>query len=253
MSDDVQRDDQSTGMVQGGSQFHTTRWSVVLAAGKESAADRREALSRLCETYWYPLYVFARRQGHNANDAQDLTQAFFAKLLERDDLAGLKPDRGKFRAFLLAAMRNFLANDWDRSHAQKRGGDRCHFSIDFQQGEGRYAVEPADRHTPETLFERQWALTLLDLVWAKLRQQYEEAGQLALYQELQGCLTGDTSADSYKEIATRCDMTEGAVRVAVHRLRRRFGALLREEIFDTLENNEQTEDELRYLFTVLRS
>ena len=253
MSDDVERDDQQTGMAQGGSQFHTTRWSVVLAAGNASAADRREALSKLCETYWYPLYVFVRRQGHNANDAQDLTQAFFAKLLERDDLAGLKPDRGKFRAFLLAAMRNFLANDWDRNHAQKRGGDRCHFSIDFQQGEGRYSVEPADPHTPETLFERQWALTLLDLVRTKLRQQYEEAGQLALYQELQGCLTGNTSADSYKEIAVRCDMTEGAVRVAVHRLRRRFGALLRKEIFDTLEHDDQTEDELRYLFTVLRN
>jgi len=235
------------------SRFHTTRWSVVLAAGHESSPDREEALAALCEAYWHPLYVFARRQGHNATDAQDLTQAFFTRLLERNDFAGLRPERGRFRGFLLASMRHFLANEWDRSKAKKRGGDIRHLSIDFLQGEDRYLAEPADTHTPESAFDREWALALLELVHQKLREKYEKKGQAELFDELKDLLTGGPPAESYGPLAEDLDMTEGAVRVAVHRLRRRFGELLRAEIAETVADEHEIDNEIRFLFTALRA
>lgn len=167
------------------SHFRTTRWSVVLAAGHESSQHREEALAALCEAYWHPLYAFVRRQGHNPTDAQDLTQAFFTQLLERNDFAGLRPERGRFRAFLLASMRHFLANEWDRSKAKKRGGEIRHFSIDFGRGENRYLAEPADTRTPECIFDREWALALLELVHQKLCERYALKGQANLF-EAQG-------------------------------------------------------------------
>jgi len=235
------------------SRFHTTRWSVVLAAGHESSPDREEALAALCEAYWHPLYVFARRQGHNAADAQDLTQAFFTRLLKRNDFAGLRPERGRFRAFLLASMRHFLANEWDRSKAKKRGGDIRHFSIDFPQGENRYLAEPADTRTPESAFDREWALALLELVHQKLREKYAQKGQAELFDRLKDLLTGGPPAESYGPFAEDLDMTEGAVRVAVHRLRRRFGELLRAEIAETVADEDEIDNEIRFLFTALRA
>ncbi len=225
---------------------------MVLAAGQESSPDREEALAALCEAYWHPLYVFVRRQGHNATDAQDLTQAFFAQLLEKNDFAGLRPDRGRFRAFLLASMRHFLANQWDRSKAKKRGGDIRHFSIDFPQGENRCLAEPADTRTPESAFDREWALALLELVHQNLREQYARKGQAELFEKLKDLLIGGPPAESYGVLAKDLEMTEGAVRVAVHRLRRRFGELLRAEIAETVADEDEIDNEIRFLFAALR-
>jgi len=235
------------------SRFRTTRWSVVLAAGQESSPDRAEALAVLCEAYWHPLYVFVRRHGHNAMDAQDLTQAFFTRLLERDDFAGLRPERGRFRAFLLASMRHFLANEWDRSKAKKRGGDIRHFSIDFPRGENRYLAETADTRTPESVFDREWALALLELVHKKLREQYAQKGKANQFEKLKDLLTANSPAESYDRIAEDLEMTEGAVRVAVHRLRRRFAELLRSEIAETVSEEDEIDSEIRFLFTALRA
>ena len=235
------------------SRFRTTRWSVVLAAGHESSPDREEALAALCEAYWHPLYVFARRQGHNSTDAQDLTQAFFTRLLERNDFAGLRPERGRFRAFLLASMRHFLANEWDRSKAKKRGGGIRHFSIDFARGENRYLAEPADTRTPESTFDREWALALLELVHQKLCERYAHKGQANLFEKLKDLLTGSPTGESYETIAKDLEMTEGAVRVAVHRLRRRFGELLRAEIAQTVADEDEIDDEIRFLFSATRA
>jgi RNA polymerase sigma-70 factor (ECF subfamily) len=226
---------------------------VVLAAGHGSSPDREKALATLCETYWRPLYAFVRRQGHNAVDAQDLTQAFFTRILETDDFAGLHPDRGRFRSFLLASMRHFLANEWDRRKAQKRGGDIRLFSIDFEGGENRYMAEPADPRTPEIAFDREWALTLLNQVHRKLREKYAQKGQARLFDKLKDLLTGAPPAESYGAVAADLEMTEGAVRVALHRLRRRFGELLRAEIAETVAEQTEIDDELRLLFTSLRA
>ena len=235
------------------SHFRTTRWSIVLAAGHESSQHREEALAALCGAYWHPLYAFVRRQGHNATDAQDLTQAFFTQLLERNDFAGLRPERGRFRAFLLASMRHFLANEWDRSKAKKRGGDIRHFSIYFPRGENRYLAEPADTRTPENVFDREWALTLLDLVHEKVRKHYAQKGQANQFERLKDFLTGSSPTESHDRLAEDLEMTEGAVRVAVHRLRRRFAELLRLEIAETVAEEDEIDSEIRFLFTVLRA
>jgi RNA polymerase sigma-70 factor (ECF subfamily) len=174
-------------------------------------------------------------------------------LLERDDFAGLRPDKGRFRAFLVASMRHFLANEWDRSQAKKRGGDVRHFSIDFSRGENRYLAEPADTRTPESVFDREWALTLLELVHQKLRERYIEKGQAELFEKLKGMLTGEPPEESYAALAEKLEMTEGAVRVAVHRLRRRFGELLRAEIGETVAGEDEIDNEIRLLFAALRA
>lgn len=235
------------------SRFHTTRWSVVLAAGRDSSPDQKQALAALCEVYWQPLYLFVRRQGHNAADAQDLTQAFFARLLEKNDFAHVRPERGRFRAFLLASMRNFLANEWDRSQAKKRGGGIRHFSIDFPRGEHSYLAEPADTRTPESVFDREWALTLLDLVHQELREQYARKDQALLFEKLKGSLTAGPPVESYGTLAEELDMSEGAVRVAAHRLRRRFAELLRAEIAETVADEDEIDNEIRFLFMALRA
>jgi RNA polymerase sigma-70 factor (ECF subfamily) len=231
--------------------FATTHWSLVLAAGGESPAAR-EALAELCRLYWYPLYAYIRRHGHDADEAQDLTQEFFALLLARDDLAGLDPARGRFRAFLLGACRHFLANQRDRAQALKRGGGRRPLSLDLTGADGRYAAEPSHEQPPERLFERRWALTLLDQVMQRLRRYYEAAGQSALFERLKGTLTGDAEG-SYAETAAALDMTEGAVKVAAHRMRQRYRDLLREEIARTVADPAEVDDEVRTLFRALRS
>jgi RNA polymerase sigma-70 factor (ECF subfamily) len=235
----------------GAERFATTHWSLVLAARDRAAPESRDALAALCATYWYPLYAFVRRRGHDADQAQDLTQEFFVRLLEKDYLQVVDRDKGKFRAFLLAAFGHFLLNEYDRAKAQKRGGGREFIPLDFEAAEGRYSLEPAHALTPERLFERRWALTLLDQVLARLRAEMVQAGKEQLYENLKVYLMMDTSAESYAGLAEELGQSAGAVKVAVHRLRKRYRALLREEIARTVDGAEQVEEEIRDLFTAL--
>jgi RNA polymerase sigma-70 factor (ECF subfamily) len=229
--------------------FATTHWSLILAA-RGSSPEARAALEELCRRYWYPLYAYIRRRGHTADAAQDLTQELFARLLERDDLAALDPARGRFRAFLLTACRHFLANEHDRARTLKRGGGRRILALDLGDADRRYAAEPGHEQTPERLFERRWALTLLDQVLRVLRQRYEAAGQADLFERLKGTLTGAADG-AYAEAAAALGMTEGAVKVAAHRLRQRYRALLRDEIAQTVADPDEVDDEVRTLFQAL--
>jgi RNA polymerase sigma-70 factor (ECF subfamily) len=234
--------------------FHTTRWSLVLAAGQQESADSREALATLCQIYWYPLYVFARRQVAHAEEAQDLTQEFFAQLLEKDYLRVADPERGKFRSFLLTAFKHFLAKERDRARALKRGGGSRLLPLDFQAGEQRYSREPAHKITPEKIFERRWALALLDRVLARLRTEFEHAEKQKIFDRLKICLTGEKHpGGSYQDLAAELQITEGAVKVAVYRLRRRYQELLRDEISQTVAGPADIEDELRHLFEAVRA
>jgi RNA polymerase sigma factor (sigma-70 family) len=235
---------------QHGARFATTRWSVVLEAGRGSGKRSREALARLCETYWYPLYSYTRRWGHDADKAQELTQEFFTRLIEKQDLGKVDPARGRFRSFLLAAMKHFLLNERDREQAAKRNYGQAPMPMEFETAEGRFRLEPADHATPERAFERQWALTVLDRTLHRLRTEHEKAGKGAQFEHLKDALTGEKSA-SYAQLAAKIQMTEGAVKVAVHRMRRRFGELLREEIAETVADPQEVDDEIRYLFAVL--
>ncbi len=231
--------------------FATTRWSQVLAAGRPNAGESREALSRLCESYWYPLYAYVRRWGYDAEQAQDLTQEFFARLLEKRYLRAADPARGRFRSFLLASLKHFLANERDRAGAVKRGGRAAIVSLELENAEGRYSLEPPDQETPETIFERRWATTLLERTLSRLAREFESAGRKPLFDRLEGCLTGDGEAAPYARLAADLGMSEGAVKVAVHRLRKRFGALLREEIGETVATPAEVDDEIRELFRAL--
>jgi RNA polymerase sigma-70 factor (ECF subfamily) len=233
--------------------FATTRWSVVLAAGQRLQPDAGAALEALCRTYWYPLYAFVRRQGRQPAEAADLTQGFFATLLERDDLGGLSPDKGRFRSFLLASLKHYLINEADRQRAMKRGGGRRLLSLDFDDAESRYRLEPAHHETAESVFERQWALTLLDRVRGLLREEAAAGGELQRFEQLEPYLTGDSRAPSYTETAAQLNMTEAAVKMAVSRLRRRFHDWLRREIAETVGSPEKIDDEIRSLIAALQS
>ena len=230
--------------------FATTRWSVVLAAGGERSPGSQQALVSLCETYWQPLYAYVRRRGHSVDDAQDLVQEFFARLLEKESVASADPGRGKFRSFLLASLNHFLASEWRRNRAQKRGGARPILSLDFQQGE-TFLAGAADDLTPEKVYERKWALTLLTTALSKLRDEYVAAGKLPLLEALQPYLSGDEEAAPYRALGEKLGLTEGAVKVAVHRLRRRCQGILREEIAQTVAGPEEVDQELRDLFDAL--
>ena len=236
-----------------GQWFATTHWSVVLEACATRAPQARAALEILCRTYWYPLYAFVRRRGHGPQDAQDLTQDFFADLIERESLQSVDRGKGRFRSFLLGAMQNHLATQHKKAQALKRGGQCAFVSIDEQDAEGRYLREPAGELTPEKIFERRWALTLLENTLAALRQEYFRAGKLPLFDALQGSLSGEKGTPSSAEIAATLNLTEGAARVAVHRLRRRYGELLRAGIAHTVSSPEEIEDEINHLFRVLQS
>jgi RNA polymerase sigma factor (sigma-70 family) len=225
--------------------FHTTRWSLIVAAAKPTASSRA-ALSDLCRIYWYPVYAFVRRRGHDAATSEDLTQSFFARLLERDDLAGLSPERGRFRSFLLAACRNFLANAHDAAVAQKRGGGRV---LRLEDAEGRYLREPHHADTAERLFERRWATELIGRVLGRLRDEYHTTGRGQVFDALKGRLTGDGAG--YAEVAAALGTTEGAMKVAAHRLRARYGELLREEIAGTVASPEEVDGEIRSLLAAL--
>jgi RNA polymerase sigma-70 factor (ECF subfamily) len=230
--------------------FHTTHWTVVLAAGAEGTLAH-ETLSSLCSTYWYPLYAFIRRQGATPHEAEDLTQEFFCRLLRRDWLANVQPAAGKFRSFLLTCLKNFLANEHERASAQRRGGGRRPIPLDGENAETRYSLEPADPVTPDVLFERRWAYTLLERTMAKLRQEYSRLEKLDAFDELQGFLPGGQGNPSRAELAAKRGVSAGAIDVAVHRLRQRFGALLRENVAQTVSSEAEVEDEIRDLMSVL--
>jgi RNA polymerase sigma-70 factor (ECF subfamily) len=229
--------------------FATTRWSLIAAARDPDAPEARQALAELCGLYWYPLYAYIRRRGHDHAGAEDLTQGFFAHLLERHDWAAADPARGRFRSFLLAACQHFLANEHDRATAQKRGSGRQPLSLDFADADGRYAREPAHDQTPERLFERRWALTLLEQVLAGLREEYESSGKGRLFEALKGSLGGPEVP--YAAVAADLGLSEGAVKVAAHRLRQRYRDRLRAAIAETVAGEEQVDEELRDLFAAL--
>lgn len=236
----------------GGRQFATTRWSQVIAAGAEHTESSRDALARLCEVYWYPLYVYVRRWGYDADQAQDLTQEFFARLLEKHYLRAADPSRGRFRSFMLASLKHFLSNERDRASAVKRGGRATVVPLEFENAEGRYSREPPDQETPEKVYERRWAVTLLERTLDRLRSEFTAAGKADVLRHLEGHLTGDQDTPPYADLGAKLGMSEGAIKVAVHRLRRRFGALLREEIAETVSDPAHVDDEIRELFRALK-
>jgi RNA polymerase sigma-70 factor (ECF subfamily) len=230
--------------------FETTHWSLVIKAGDIASPGAAAALATLCETYWFPVYAFVRRSGRSPEDAQDLTQGFFTRVLEKNYFKDARQERGRFRAFLLTSVRHFLANqrDWDR--ATKRGGGQPHLSLEFDDGERRYQIEPVENETPEHIYERRWAMAALDLGMRRLAATYEGEARQKLYEKLRPFLTGE-DPQSYASIARELDMTEGALRVAAHRLRQQFAACLREVIAETVDGPGDVADELRHLMTVV--
>ena len=231
--------------------FTTTHWSVVLAARHSDPEQAKAALEQLCKRYWYPLYAFLRRRGHSPPEAEDLTQSFFAHLLSKEALTRVERSKGLFRTFLLTSLVNFLHDERDRQQALKRGGGQRIISWDEMSAEEMYQHEPAGELTPEKLFERRWALTLIEQVLACLRQEYQAAGKEELFKQLEPCLTGGVSSGFYDEAAARLHMNAGAVRVALHRLRRRLGELLQSEIAHTVNRPEEIKEEIRHLFAAL--
>ena len=233
-------------------QFATTHWSLIVAARDRDAPEAREALAALCRTYWYPLYAYIRRQGYSWDQAQDLTQEFFARLLEKDALGLVDREKGRFRSFLIAACRHFLANERDRARARKHGGGRTFVPLDLDAAEKRFGLEPAHTLTPDKDFERRWALALLDQVLARLRVEFQDADRADLFDRLKGFLLKETGTDlPYSRAAEELGMTVGTIKVAVHRLRRRYRELLREEITRTVHDPGQVEEEIRNLFLAL--
>jgi RNA polymerase sigma factor (sigma-70 family) len=231
--------------------FVTTHWSVVLSAREKDSPQSAAALETLCRAYWYPLYAYVRRQGHSPHDAQDLTQGFFARLLQKDYLKAAAREKGRFRTFLMMALKRFLANEWDRLRAQKRGGGQAVMSLDTESAEERYRIEPAEGATADRIFERRWALTLLDQTMARLREEFTAAGKVEEFAHLKECLTADRGEISYAAVAGKLGQSEATARVAVHRLRKRFRELFREEIAQTVSSAEEIEGEVRYLMGVL--
>ena len=228
--------------------FATTRWSVVLAAGSGPASPTaHEALTTLCEAYWYPLYAFLRRRGRTREDAEDLTQAFFARLLEKQALRHADQSRGRFRSFLLTSITHFAANEYQRAAAQKRGGGVPTMSLEFEGAEGRFQLEPATNETPESCFDRAWALAMLARVLARLDAEMTANGKAPQFARLKTYLTGDEPNTSYSDAARDLAASEGAIKVAVHRLRRRFRDLVREEVAETVGSPDEIENEIRHL------
>ena len=235
----------------GRGRFATTQWSLVLAAGRPGSEGGDEALARLCSIYWYPVFAFLRRQGLPAAEAEDVTQGFFARIIEKGDLGDADRSRGRFRSFLLAACRHFLSNERDRARTVKRGGGRVPVPIDVAAAEGRYERALAHSETPERLYDRQWCLTLLAGVLDGVREDYEAAGKGRLFDRLKASLTADEDTGTHAESARALGMTEAAVKVAVHRLRRRYRDELRRRVADTVESAEDVEDEIRHLLATL--
>lgn len=230
--------------------FHTTHWTVVLAA-RDDELSGRDALAKLCSNYWHPIYAFIRRSGANPHEAEDLTQEFFCRILQRDWLANVHPAGGKFRSFLLACVKNFLSNERDKALAQRRGGGRNPIPLEREEAETRYVVEPADTATPEVLFERQWVYELLERTVEALRREHARANRLDWFEEMRGFLPGGQELTSRAEFALKRGLTANALDVAIHRLRQRFGALLRQQVAETVAAEADVDEELRYLMSVL--
>jgi DNA-directed RNA polymerase specialized sigma24 family protein len=232
-------------------EFATTHWSVILEAGGGASEQADAALDQLCRSYWYPLYAYVRRQGHDAHDAQDLTQGFFARFLERKHVLLADPERGKFRTFLLCSLKHFLIGEWEKSSAVKRGGEHAIFSWDEKTAEGRYLAEPVDGLTPERIYEKRWAVTVLEKVLGRLREKYVAGEKAELFDALKPYVWGDKMVEG--EMVARLGMTEGAVRVAMHRLRENYRELLRNEVAGTVATLAEVDEELRHLAAALRT
>jgi len=228
--------------------FATTHWTVVLAAGKRSTPQSDHALEELCRTYWFPLYAYVRRRGHTKEDAEDLTQAFFARFLGKNYFEGLSAERGRFRAFLLASLKHFLANEWDKSQRQKRGGGAAPLSLDWQTADTQFQIAATKEPSPDKAFDREWAVTLLARVIGRLQAECETDGRGKQFAELKIFLTAGKGALSHAEAAQKLGMEETAVRVTVHRLRKRYRQLLRDEIAQTLADAADVDEEMRALF-----
>lgn len=230
--------------------FATTHWTQVIAVGKKDSAAAREALAELCQCYWYPLYAYVRHRGYSPADAQDLTQEFFARLLQKKILTSVTRDGGKFRSFLLEALNHFLIDEWRKAHREKRGGGQV-IPLDAKDAEARFTLEPIHTITPERLFEQNWALALLNTVYERLEREYHADGKTELFATLKLCLTGDRELAPYAQLAARLHLPENTVKTLVRRLRQRYRELLREELARSVTRSEEIEAELQYLFRVL--
>ena len=237
----------------GGADFRSTHWSMVLLAGQSSSVEASAALEKLCRAYWHPLYAFVRRRGYSREEAQDLTQEFFSRLLEKKALAMVDRNKGKFRSYLLASMKHLLANEWNRNQFQKRGGGLTFVSLDELHAEERYSQDPADESAPDKLYDRRWAETIIDSVTLQLRDEFAAAGEAERFEALKVFLLAGEEPGTYAEMAARLGLTEGAVRTAIYRMRQRYGALFRAEIAQTVSSLSEMEEEIRHLLDVLAS
>jgi len=231
--------------------FATTHWSVVLAAGQSTDAQASEALEKLCCAYWYPLYAYVRRRGYDVQSAEDMVQGFFARLLEKNSLAGLEPFGGKFRSYLLVAMNRFLANERERAAAARRGGGRTLVSLDDESAEAEYRLERASDLTPEKIYDRRWALAVMEQAMTRLREEFTAGAMKRQFDRLHPFLSHPAAEGDYAAAATELEMTPSAVAVAVHRLRQRYRELVRAEIANTVSAASEIDEELRYLLSLI--
>jgi RNA polymerase sigma-70 factor (ECF subfamily) len=236
----------------GNRHFATTHWSLVLAAGDGSGGEAQEALEQLCRIYWYPLYAYVRRRTRGVHEAQDLTQAFFFQLLEKHAIGRADRSRGRFRAFLLTALKNFLANEWEKAGAEKRGGGRSALPFDLESGEARFQIEPSHDLTAERLYERRWVLTLLDRVLDRVQEELIAAGKADHFTHFKIALTGEATDDAYGRAAEALGITPAAAKQAAYRLRKRYRELFREEVARTVADDSEVDDEINRLLTALR-
>ena len=234
-----------------GSEFHTTSWTLIRAASGDRSGDSREALAALCQKYWHPVYAFVRSRGYDREQSQDLTQGFFALLIEKNYLLDADRKRGRFRSFLLAAVKHFLSNEWDRANALKRGGGQVPVSIDLVEAEAWHTLAAVEQATPESLYERRWALSVLENVMSKLRAEFAAAGKANEFGRLSMFLNRDSESAGYETLAEGMGVSAGSLRMSVHRLRRRYRSLLRAEIAESVSGPEEIDDELRFLLLVL--
>jgi RNA polymerase sigma-70 factor (ECF subfamily) len=231
--------------------FATTHWSVVLAAGHDSSPNAGEALETLCRNYWLPLYAYVRRKGHTPEKAQDLTQAFFERLLEQHTLSRARRERGRFRSFLLTSLQNFLGHEWEKERAAKRGGGRYVLSWDQVSAESSYQLEAVSELPPDKAFEKRWALTIFQQALNRLHEEFVRLGKGEVFEQLKCFLTQEPGANGYPGVAERLGMTPAAVAVSVHRLRKRYGELVRDEIAHTVSSPAEIEEEMRYLIALM--
>ena len=233
--------------------FQTTHWSVIVAAGQGSPSQAKSALTSLCEIYWFPLYAYALRQVQNTHEAQDLTQSFFAELLDKNYVGKATPDRGKFRAFLLTAFKNFLSKQWEKQKALKRGGGRVAISLDFEFADSRLSIEPADGLTPEQCYDQQWTIALLEQILQQLQIEFERSGKAEQFAELKAFIIGDHSGITYAQVSEKLGMTEAAAKKSASRMRQRYRELLRDAIAQTVNGPGEIDDEIRSLFATLEA